>query len=274
MRNWRKGIATWEVGKTLYISVPFTWLMDEAQKIAAAYKGKTLIGGPGTMQPSVCEGYDPVLFHNPLATFTTRGCVNKCAFCAVPKIEGEFRELDTWRPAPVVCDNNLTAASTKHIRRVVDSLKCFPYVDFNQGFEARRFTPDIADMFGELKCHIRFAFDSWGSEQAAKDAIDLCRQRSTKDITVFVLIGFKDTPEEAKAKLEEVRSWGVLPNPMRFQPLDAKHKHEYVAPGWTDSELKKMMRYYSRLIYTSPIPYDEFVDRNDHADQIKMPLGV
>lgn len=210
------------------------------------------------MEPSECPGYSPILFHNPLATFTTRGCVNKCSFCAVPKIEGEFLELENWRPAPVVCDNNLTAASKGHIRRVVDSLKLFPYVDFNQGFEARRFTPDLADMFGELKCHIRFAFDHWGAEQYVKDAIDLCQQRATKDITIFVLIGFKDTPEEAQAKLEEVRSWGVLPTPMRFQPLDAKRKNSYTPPLWTEYELHRMMRYYSRLNYFEHIPYKDF----------------
>ncbi len=32
MNQWKKGIATWTVGKTLYISVPFTWLVDEAFK--------------------------------------------------------------------------------------------------------------------------------------------------------------------------------------------------------------------------------------------------
>lgn len=232
MRQWRKGIATWEIGSTLYISVPFTWLMEDAQKIAALHKGKgpVRIGGPGTMQPSECDVVDPILFHNPLATFTTRGCPNRCGFCAVPKIEGEFKELSHWRPAPMVCDNNLTAASLTHFRRVIDSLKVFPYVDFNQGFEARRFTPEIADICGELRCHIRFAFDSWGAEQSVKDAIDLCRQRATKDITVFVLIGYKDTPAEAQAKLEEVRSWGVLPTPMRYQPLDATVKNSYTPP--------------------------------------------
>jgi len=270
LKNWHNGIATWEVGKTLYISVPFTWLMDEAQKIAAAYKGTVNIGGPGIMKPSEIEGYEPILFHNPLATFTTRGCPNRCGFCAVPKIEGEFRELPGYRPAPVVCDNNLLAATNRHIRGVVDNLKYFPFVDFNQGLEARRFTHEVADMFGELNCRVRFAFDRWGTEQAVKDAIDLCRQRTTKDIQVYCLIGYKDTPDDARARLELIRSWGVLPNPMRFQPLDAQRKHEYIAPGWTDYELKKMMRYYSRLIYTSPIPYDEFVDRNDHADQAVM----
>ena len=32
----------------------------------------------------------------------------------------------------------------------------------------------------------------------------------------------------------------------------------YVAPGWTERELKRMTRYYSRLRYLEHIPYDDF----------------
>ena len=30
MNTWRKHIAEWTIGDTLYLSVPFTWLLDEA----------------------------------------------------------------------------------------------------------------------------------------------------------------------------------------------------------------------------------------------------
>ena len=62
MNNWRKGIAQWKVGKTLYISIPFTWLMDEAQQIADEHKGDVIMGGPALMEPNDCEGFEP-LFH-------------------------------------------------------------------------------------------------------------------------------------------------------------------------------------------------------------------
>lgn len=45
MNKWHKGIAKWEVGDTLYLSVPFTWLIDEANDIASQYKGTVLMGG-------------------------------------------------------------------------------------------------------------------------------------------------------------------------------------------------------------------------------------
>lgn len=258
MYQWRKGIAKWKVGDTLYISVPFTWLVGEAEEIAQTHKGKVLMGGPGLMKPTRCEGYEPLLFHNPLATFTTRGCPNTCPFCAVPWLEGDLVEDTDFRPAPVICDNNLLAATRKHIERVVDRIKGFPYVDFNQGLEAGRFTPEIADLLGTLRCKVRFALDSWGQEGTVKDAIDLCRERTTKAIGVYCLIGFDDTPKEARARLELVRSWGIWPNPMRYQPLDAKTKNFYVAPGWTQEELARMTRYYSRLFWLKHVPYEDY----------------
>ncbi len=169
-----------------------------------------------------------------------------------------MREIPDFRPAPIICDNNLLAASRKHIRRVVSKLRLYPLVDFNQGLDASLFIPDIADMLGELRCKVRFGLDSWGREAIVKDAIDLCRKRTTKDIGVYVLIGYDDSPEEAKSKLEIVRSWDVLPFPMRYQPLDAERKNEYVAPGWTERELRDITRYYSRLNWLGHIPFEEY----------------
>ena len=258
MYNWNKGIATWQVGKTLYISVPFTWLVGEAEKIAIRHKGEVLIGGPGLMKPTHCEGFEPILFHNPCATFTSRGCVNNCKYCAVPKLEGDLKEIPDFRPAPIICDNNFTACSRKHQERVVEAVKHYPLVDFNQGLEAKKFTPELADLLGKLNVHIRFAFDHWGEEANVKNAIDLCRVRTSKNISVYCLIGFNDNPESAKARLELVRSWGIRPNPMRYQPLDTKEKDSYVHPNWTERELSDMMRYYARLRYLEHIPFEEY----------------
>jgi len=45
---------------------------------------------------------------------------------------------------------------------------------------------------------------------------------------------------------------------MRYQPLDAKRKNEYVAPNWTIYKFKKMMHYYNRLRWLEHIPYKEY----------------
>jgi hypothetical protein len=285
LHQWRKGIAAWKCDKTLYISVPFTWEMEKAIRIAEGkepwkvdgsnkpvyHKGPFLIGGPGTMKQVECPaGFEPLLFHNPCATFTTRGCPNGCGFCAVPKLEGEFREIADFRPAPVVCDNNFTAASRNHQERVIEKLKAFSEVDFNQGLEAGRFTMELADLLGNLKCKVRFAFDHINLEAKVKTAIDICRNRATNNIGVYVLIGYNDTPEDARYRLDLVRSWKIRPNAMRFQPLDAKRKNEFIAPGWTDHELKRMMNYYNKLRWLEHIPYESFEYREREDNQLGL----
>jgi hypothetical protein len=255
MKQWRKGIASWNVGKVLYQSIPFTWLLPEAEKQAKEHKGKVVAGGPAVklMGATWAETpdhvpYDTLSFHNPLATFTSRGCPNHCSFCAVPKIEGEFREFDSWKIAPVICDNNLLSATKRHFEDVITSLLPFPVCDFNQGLDARLFTSYHADQLARLKNpHIRFSWDSIKTENAVADAVNLCQKYGFKNIGIYVLLGFKDTPENAHYRLEKVRSWGLFPNPSRYQPLDALQKNSYVAPGWTEAELRKTMKYYYRL---------------------------
>lgn len=257
--GWRKGIANWKIGNTLYISVPFTWLMKDADDMASQHKGDVVIGGPGTMRPSYCEAVEPILFHNPLATFTTRGCPNQCQFCAVPVLEGDFTQYDTWRHAPIICDNNLLAGTMKHFSNVVQSLKRFRACDFNQGLDARLFKPEHADLLATLKNpKIRFAFDHVNVETTVHDAVCLAIKSGLKDIGVYVLIGFRDTPEDALYRLEKVRSWGIWPNPMRYQPLNTTEKNSYVAPGWDERNLRKTMKYYSRLAWLDHIPFKDF----------------
>lgn len=41
-------------------------------------------------------------------------------------------------------------------------------------------------------------------------------------------------------------------------PLDATRRNQYVAPGWTERELKRYMRYWSNLRHVGSIPFDEF----------------
>lgn len=275
--DWLKSIARWTIGKTLYLSVPFTWMLPQAVALAREYDGPVIAGGPAVqLRPDVLKGLvkavnqpcpvEPLLFHNPLATWTSKGCVNSCGFCAVPRLEGDFVQLPEWRLAPILCDNNLLASTRSHFNRVIDRLKLLPKetlriqsVDFNQGLEARRLKPHHVRRLAELKAvKVRFAFDHVNHESAVAEAVKLCRSQGLKDFGIYVLIGFNDTPEDALYRLEKVRSWGIHPNPMRYQPLDTLAKNAYVSPAWDEEMLKAVVRYYSRLVWLGHISFEEY----------------
>lgn len=264
--TWRRGLVWWKAGDALYQSIPFTWLLSAAETMAKAHNGPVYAGGPAVAlkgapwaeTPYYC-GYDTLSMHNPLATFTTRGCPNRCGFCAVPKIEGDFVQLPCWKPAPIICDNNLLASTKRHFKSVIDSLAHFPEVDFNQGLDARRFTSWHAHQIARLKRPmIRFAFDHVNQEATVADAIKTARDAGLRRFHVYVLIGYNDTPDDAFHRLETVRSWGIRPNPMRYQPLDADEKNAHVGPGWTSGLLFDVVRYYSKLRWLEHIPFEQY----------------
>jgi hypothetical protein len=266
MYKWSKDIVNWTCGNTLYISVVFSWDLPKAEALAKQHKKKVIVGGPAAYLNNITWAtvekttpFDVLAMHNPFATFTTRGCPNGCGFCAVPRLEGEFRELPKWKPAPVICDNNLLAASDGHFLKVIDSLMAFPACDFNQGLDARLFTAWHAGQIAKLnKPIVRFAFDHTDREEIVETAILNAKSAGLKDIRVYVLIGWNDTPVDAFYRLEQVRAWECLPNPMRYQPLDTPEKNSYRNPEWSQYEFKRMMRYYSRLNYLGHIPFCEY----------------
>lgn len=279
MHSWSKDIAVWKMDKILCISVPFTWNIKEAVKLANKTKGKVLIGGPAIMlqrefvQSSIqnhvtiqdkIPGIEPVTIHNPFATFTTRGCISKCGFCAVPKIEGDFKEISDFIPRPIVCDNNFLAASNKHFNKAVDKLKSMPIVDFNQSLDATLFTPEKATRLQELKIpNMRFSFDNIKKENQVVDAIRLAKQKGFSKITVLILYGFCYTPEESAYMGEVLRKEKIMIFPMRYQPLDAKIKNQYVnkEKGWTNHSLSA----FGTCFFSTRVEFDQY---NKHASKI------
>ena len=149
MSEWHKDILEWREGDTVYLSIVFSWDLIRAERRIRNPKfgeKRFVVGGPAVMlNPDYLEniaeiggGMSGMLQrHNPLATRTSEGCIRKCGFCAVPRIEGELVELKTWLNLPIVCDNNLLACSRKHFDDVIDGLKEHEWCDFNQGLDAR-----------------------------------------------------------------------------------------------------------------------------------------
>src|SRR5665647_2103618 len=100
------------------VSVAFSWDRAEGERLADAWTATGLpvsIGGPAYDAPG--EDFVPGRYLRPGYTITSRGCPNRCWFCAVPNREGGLRELaiaEGWN----VVDDNLLACSEPHVRAV------------------------------------------------------------------------------------------------------------------------------------------------------------
>jgi len=272
--SWSNGIAEWLEGDTAFISAVFSWNAQKAYSLCVYYRElgyRVRCGGQAVWQnPKIFSEFDTsgsvdaLTHHNPLATFTSRGCIRKCSFCLVPKLEGNLVELDDWLIRPIICDNNLLATSTEHFNKVVDRLleSHLRGIDFNQGLDARILMDHHAKRFAEFPRDtvIRLAWDNLATEKLYLAAFEKLKGAGVKSqqIRTYVLIGYKDTPEDARYRLEKVRELGALPNPMRYQPLDAPHRNSYVGENWTNDLLTKYMRYWSNLKITGGFTFDEY----------------
>lgn len=266
--KWPKRPIDWIVDGVLHISIPFTWNLPEIRRKLRQrnfYWDKVILGGPAVeVLPNFFSDLDfvetgsdcPGILQriNPMATRTTTGCVRKCKFCGVGigKIEsGGFRELEDWPDLPVLCDNNLLAASEPHFDKVIDRLKKHGWCDFNQGLDVRLLTSYHAERIAEIsKPECRLALDSMSDAEVWEGAVRRLRRADIRasHIHSYCLIGWKDSPDEAWKRCQWVRFKGIHPYPMWYHRLDAMKCNtvtsDQIALGWTNAERKRIMKYF------------------------------
>jgi hypothetical protein len=263
--DWPKSFLFWVENRTIFISVVFTWDLPKVRQMVlqrGLFWDKAIIGGPAiSLFPDYFLGIDyvktgdnmPGMLQriNPLATRTTTGCIRKCEFCAVWKTEGRFNELSDWPNLPVICDNNLFASSIKHFDKVMNRLKVWGWVDFNQGVDSRLLKKHHAERIAEIKKPlIRLALDSMDYVDNWEKSYEILRNVGLpkSSIRSYALIGFDSGPEEAWKRCQFINLKGIKPLPMWFHSLKSLKKNivsdEQKKLGWTDFERRLIMQYY------------------------------
>jgi hypothetical protein len=192
------------------------------------------IGLPGDVNidllPPDYELVDPSLYatNDTYYGYTSRGCVNECPWCGVPRIEPQFipyidikptiRELRRRygdKPILKLMDNNVLASPK--LARIVDDLVELGYgreastdddrprqrvLDFNQGIDARHLTDAKMQLLARLHISpMRIAFDQLRDKKYYVKAVALARQHGVTQFSNYMLFNFHDTPGELYERL-------------------------------------------------------------------------
>tara|TARA_Y100000310_G_scaffold23414_1_gene22414 strand:+ start:124 stop:1239 length:1116 start_codon:yes stop_codon:yes gene_type:complete len=179
--------------------------------------------------------------------FTSRGCANKCAYCAVPRIEPGLWTNAAWSghidpslPNVMVSDNNLSSMPREHLSDVLGVLaESGKKIVFDNGFDNKLIDPEMAADLARLKYTrkgMRLAFDRIEEEQTFGAAVErlIAAGVSRYNIMAYVLFNFTDSPGEADHRMRVCADLGIRPYPQKYTPLNAtSRKPPHVSKRWT-----------------------------------------
>lgn len=274
--KWVNGLAEWTEGDTAYLSIAFTWKLDDAYQRAIWHRAlgyRVVAGGPALFQEKVRHQLDEVadiptktitiegrqrvvgadhpageaaVRHNPMATIASRGCPVGCSFCIVTAMEGtSFTELPDFPVRPVLCDNNLSALSPEYQDYIIRRYQRtgVPLLDANSGFEPRTFDDEVYSRWKVInKGPWRFAYDETSERPYVERVMRMLRHLTPRKKQVYTLIG-NEPFEACMERIAEVRARGGEPYAQPVMKLNAPEKRPWVRYDWSESQLLAVQRW-------------------------------
>jgi len=293
MSAWSNGLAEWVEGDTTYLSVAFTWRLDDAYARAVFAKAqgmKVKAGGPALFLVKLAHRLadvaevggdypEAVTKHHPLATFASRGCPVGCWFCIVPAMEGKaFTLIPDFVVRPILCDNNVSGLPADYqehiIRRYQDA--GVRLIDANSGFEPRTFTPEVYTRWKPLinagRGPWRFAYDDLPERDHALRVMRMLADEPQKRKRVYVLIG-NEPFADCMRRIQETIDMGCEPHCQPLMKLNALDKKPWVRFDWTEQKLRDVARWANGWVWKRA-PFSDY-DRsrkNKPASTDQIPL--
>jgi len=209
--------------------------------------------------------------------FTTRGCPNKCSFCAVKTLEPETKIISNWRELIdynknniMLFDNNLTALPFSHFKDVCEHLiKIKKIIFFHNGFDVRLMNEEHMKLLCKIKWYpggLRVAFDNMSQDghfqKKVSRLIELGIPKSA--FLVFTLFNFKDTVEEAMYRCNESKKLGIRPYPCWYRELNSLDKKiTSIGEHWNIDLIRKFHSYWYLAGNYKYKTFEEFLNENN-----------
>ncbi len=286
--SWSGGLAEWREGDTVYLSVAFTYRLNDAYQRAIAANGlglRVVAGGPGlalmlrekfihplSLVAQVGASYpDAVFKHNPEATFASRGCPGKgteenpdpCTFCIVPFMEGtKFALIPDFPVRPILCDNNLSALPAEYQEHIIERYvkTGVRLTDANSGFEPRTFNEEVYQRWKPLinggGGPWRFAYDETVEATEVRAVFKMLKSEPARRKRVYVLIG-NEPFEQCMARIYETIAEGCEPHVQPYLSLNAMTREPRARFDWTTQKLKDVARWANGWLWRK-IPFSEY----------------
>lgn len=275
----------WELDADLVaLSCIFSWHAPLARTIALRMEERAEVwaGGPGLFALAhwwqketglaIVRGldsrFDRQRGHYKMC-FASRGCPVACSFCLVPRIEGLSFTFDPdFIPAPVLCDNNLSALPVDYQQHIITRYQEFgvPLLDANSGFEPRTYDELTYRRWKPLlRGCWRFAFDETREREDVQRMMlsTSLRDESPRRKQVYCLIG-NEPVETCYERAIQIIAWGGEPFVQYVLPLNWLGDPTMLRPrfDWTYQRGKDFMRYFNRHLWRS-FPIWEYRPRQD-----------
>ena len=144
--------------------------------------------------------------------FLTRGCINKCSFCVVPKKEGKIRPYAKWQ--------DIVRKDTKRVHFMDNNVLACPYgieqmkeisktdylVDFNQGLDIMLLTDEICEIIKRIKwdSYIRFSCDKEYQLPYFERMVELFKKHKIPLSKVFIYVLIQKDLDSAERRVKSL----------------------------------------------------------------------
>lgn len=261
--SWYSGIEHYD---RVYMSKVFAFTPDEGRVIQA---DEVLKGGTGYKLfdqwlpdevEHICPDYSLYPMYKEAYGFLTRGCVNKCSFCIVPRKEGTIREhadIEEFlcgRKSAILMDNNVIA-SEWGLQQIEKIINLRIRIDFNQGIDCRLIAKDksVAKLLSRVRwiCHVRMAYDSSALTEEVETAIAYLKEAGIPPYKMFFYMLVKDGEiEDAEQRALTLDFLGCIPFAMPYRNLNSTQP--------PTEEQKRFARWVNRRHIFKSCTYKEF----------------